>query len=84
MIHVKAPNGLLGAVEPYPEGPCGVGWTSTPSEARSFDGPASALLWAKVHAPDLAVHIQTALDRPAGAAWIWPDLRFSPVEGCPS
>jgi hypothetical protein len=80
VIHVKAPNGLLLRAKPVPEGSCGVGWTSSPAEARTFEGPASVLLWATEHAPALVEQMGTALKRPAGMPRVWGDLRFSPVE----
>jgi hypothetical protein len=72
VIHIKAPNGLLVALEPYAEGPCGVGWTSDPSAAHKFSDTGDARWWAKQNAPVLYGHVVTAL----GRAYRYGDLRF--------
>lgn len=69
MIYIVAPNGLLVSREPpsVTNSICGVGWTSTPSEARQFESPAGSLQWATVHAPRLAPIIEAVIAQPIDA-----------------
>jgi hypothetical protein len=75
VIHIKAPNGLLVALEPCASGQCGVGWTSDPGSAREFADTGDARWWAKQNAPALYEHVVTAL----GRAYQYGDLRFPQV-----
>lgn len=82
MIHVVAPNGLLvrNGSPCITNPPCGVGWTSTPSEAHQFESPAASLQWAHEHAPVLATLIGVVITQPVDAPRKeWGDIRFVSV-----